>query len=57
MIVKLWAATFGKIQARDAFEASGFAVIAVAAWELHYVAGIAAAGVALIIMATFGGRR
>lgn len=48
---------FVRLSGREAIEVTGFALLSLAAWELYYVAGLAAGGLSLLYLGTFGGRR
>ncbi len=54
---RLLRAIFATIPWRASVEVSGFALLSLAAWEVYHVVGIAAAGLSLLYLGTFGGRR
>ena len=45
------------IDVRDAIEVVGFVLISCSAWVIHPAGGLLAAGVSLLFLATYGGRR
>ena len=57
MITRLLRATFGRMPWRGVVEVIGFGLLSVAAWEVYHVAGLAAGGLSLLYLGTFGGRR